>query len=326
MLEDVAYQIRTPEFWNACTAVADERDYRLGGSFFDGKGQPARSRRSRTVRPPRASTASTSSTPHAASADRSEPLHHEYLHRSPGQGHPRQGHRPVQGRRMHRRAGRRDRRQHPFRIEQRFHQRHRRQHRTGGHRCVRQARRHGLDQRVRRCRAGTRGAPCRRPGPPGPGEPGVHAGHRQAELPRQPHLQRIHCRDRSGLPCQGCCRFNRAVPWPWPDRRRLPRRRPGFPGHRQQQRQLRLPAHHQLQLHLHRAHRGWPWFGLGGPQPEGRRRLQGRPGHPHRHAQGHRIGRSQGAGAGQVHGDPGAGRSGGPDQLHDELLQCSLGR
>lgn len=87
----------------------------------------------------------------------------------------------------------------------------------------------------------------------------------------------------------------------------LPRRRPGLPGHRQQQRQLRLPAHHQLQLHLHRAHRGWPWFGLGGPQPEGRRRLQGRPGHPHRHAQGHRIGRSQGAGTGQVHGDPGAG-------------------
>jgi TldD protein len=40
MIEDVAYQIRTPEFWNACVAVADERDYRLGGSFFDGKGQP----------------------------------------------------------------------------------------------------------------------------------------------------------------------------------------------------------------------------------------------------------------------------------------------
>lgn len=40
MLEDVAYQIRTPEFWNACVAVADERDYRMGGSFFDGKGQP----------------------------------------------------------------------------------------------------------------------------------------------------------------------------------------------------------------------------------------------------------------------------------------------
>ncbi|KTF31220.1 TldD/PmbA family protein [Xanthomonas vesicatoria] len=41
MLEDVAYQIRTPEFWNACSAVADQRDYRLGGSFFDGKGQPS---------------------------------------------------------------------------------------------------------------------------------------------------------------------------------------------------------------------------------------------------------------------------------------------
>jgi len=40
MLEDVAYQIRTPEFWNSCVAVCDAGDYRLGGSFFDGKGQP----------------------------------------------------------------------------------------------------------------------------------------------------------------------------------------------------------------------------------------------------------------------------------------------
>jgi TldD protein len=40
-IEDVAYQIRTPEFWNACSAICDERDYRMGGSFFDGKGQPA---------------------------------------------------------------------------------------------------------------------------------------------------------------------------------------------------------------------------------------------------------------------------------------------
>ncbi len=39
-IEDVAYQIRTPEFWNACVGVCDERDYRMGGSFFDGKGQP----------------------------------------------------------------------------------------------------------------------------------------------------------------------------------------------------------------------------------------------------------------------------------------------
>ncbi|HET9047397.1 MAG TPA: TldD/PmbA family protein [Chiayiivirga sp.] len=42
-IEDVAYQIRTPEFWNACAAVCDESDYRIGGSFFDGKGQPSQS-------------------------------------------------------------------------------------------------------------------------------------------------------------------------------------------------------------------------------------------------------------------------------------------
>lgn len=40
MIEDVAYQIRTPEFWNACSAVCDERDFRYAGTFFDGKGQP----------------------------------------------------------------------------------------------------------------------------------------------------------------------------------------------------------------------------------------------------------------------------------------------
>ena len=40
-IEDVAYQIRTPEFWNSCVAICDGSDYRLGGSFFDGKGQPA---------------------------------------------------------------------------------------------------------------------------------------------------------------------------------------------------------------------------------------------------------------------------------------------
>lgn len=43
MLKDVAYQANTQEFWNACAAVCDERDYRLGGSFFDGKGQPEQS-------------------------------------------------------------------------------------------------------------------------------------------------------------------------------------------------------------------------------------------------------------------------------------------
>lgn len=41
MLRDVAYQSNTQEFWNSCTKVCDESDYRLGGSFFDGKGQPS---------------------------------------------------------------------------------------------------------------------------------------------------------------------------------------------------------------------------------------------------------------------------------------------
>ena len=40
MLNDVAYQSNTQEFWNSCAAVCDQKDYRLGGSFFDGKGQP----------------------------------------------------------------------------------------------------------------------------------------------------------------------------------------------------------------------------------------------------------------------------------------------
>ncbi|MEO0422796.1 MAG: metallopeptidase TldD-related protein [Pseudomonadota bacterium] len=40
-VEDVAYQSNTQEFWNSCSALCDESDYRLGGSFFDGKGQPS---------------------------------------------------------------------------------------------------------------------------------------------------------------------------------------------------------------------------------------------------------------------------------------------
>ena len=40
MLRDAAYQSNTQEFWNSCAAIGDKSDYRLGGSFFDGKGQP----------------------------------------------------------------------------------------------------------------------------------------------------------------------------------------------------------------------------------------------------------------------------------------------
>jgi TldD protein len=40
MLKDVAYQIRTPDFWRSMDMVGGRRTYALGGSFFDGKGQP----------------------------------------------------------------------------------------------------------------------------------------------------------------------------------------------------------------------------------------------------------------------------------------------
>jgi TldD protein len=43
MIKDVAYQSNTQEFWNSCGAICDANDYRLGGSFFDGKGQPQQS-------------------------------------------------------------------------------------------------------------------------------------------------------------------------------------------------------------------------------------------------------------------------------------------
>jgi len=43
MLNDVAYQSNTQEFWNSCAAICDASDYRLGGAFNDGKGQPSQS-------------------------------------------------------------------------------------------------------------------------------------------------------------------------------------------------------------------------------------------------------------------------------------------
>jgi len=39
-LKDVAYQIRTPDFWNSMKMIGGQSTYQLGGSFFDGKGQP----------------------------------------------------------------------------------------------------------------------------------------------------------------------------------------------------------------------------------------------------------------------------------------------
>jgi TldD protein len=41
MLKDVAYQIRTPEFWNSMDLIGGESTYFVGGTFGDGKGQPS---------------------------------------------------------------------------------------------------------------------------------------------------------------------------------------------------------------------------------------------------------------------------------------------
>lgn len=43
MLKDVAYQIRTPEFWNAMDLIGGESTYEMAGAFGDAKGQPAQS-------------------------------------------------------------------------------------------------------------------------------------------------------------------------------------------------------------------------------------------------------------------------------------------
>jgi len=43
MLEDVAYQANTQEFWNSCAGSCDESDFRFFGAFNDGKGQPSQS-------------------------------------------------------------------------------------------------------------------------------------------------------------------------------------------------------------------------------------------------------------------------------------------
>jgi TldD protein len=43
MLRDVAYQARTPDFWGSCDAICDKSAYYVGGSFYDGKGEPGQS-------------------------------------------------------------------------------------------------------------------------------------------------------------------------------------------------------------------------------------------------------------------------------------------
>ncbi len=43
LVEDAAYQSNTLEFWKSCDAICDARFYELGGSFYDGKGEPGQS-------------------------------------------------------------------------------------------------------------------------------------------------------------------------------------------------------------------------------------------------------------------------------------------
>jgi TldD protein len=43
MLKDVAYQMRTPEFWGALDMIGGKKSYHMGGAFGDAKGQPSQS-------------------------------------------------------------------------------------------------------------------------------------------------------------------------------------------------------------------------------------------------------------------------------------------
>jgi TldD protein len=43
MLKDVAYQARTPEFWNSMDAIGGPSTWHMGGTAGDAKGQPSQS-------------------------------------------------------------------------------------------------------------------------------------------------------------------------------------------------------------------------------------------------------------------------------------------
>jgi TldD protein len=43
MLKDVAYQLRTPDFWNSMDRIGGPATYELHGTLHDGKGQPSQS-------------------------------------------------------------------------------------------------------------------------------------------------------------------------------------------------------------------------------------------------------------------------------------------
>ena len=55
--------MRTPDFWNSMDMIGGKKSYELGGSFFDGKGQPGQINAVSHGACPPASATSTSSTP-----------------------------------------------------------------------------------------------------------------------------------------------------------------------------------------------------------------------------------------------------------------------
>ena len=92
MLEDVAYQIRTPEFWNACVGhLRRDATTAWAARSSTARASPARSRRCRTV--VHRALQRHQRHQHRALARLIGPgdKSHEHHDRSPGQGDPRQG-------------------------------------------------------------------------------------------------------------------------------------------------------------------------------------------------------------------------------------------
>jgi predicted Zn-dependent protease len=122
MLEDVAYQSNTQEFWNACTASATSATGAWAAPSSTARASRRRSPSCRTAPPPRASTASTSSTPPARSAKAGSTPHD---HPDPGtnQTYLRPRAVAVQGRRVQRHRERQPQGQYPLRAQRRLHRR-----------------------------------------------------------------------------------------------------------------------------------------------------------------------------------------------------------
>ena len=174
---------------------------------------------------------------------------------------------------MHRAADRHDRRQHPLRAQQRFDQRHRQRHRSRGAGRIRQARRHGDDQRVRRRLAREGRAPRRRAREARAGESGVRAGDRKAGLQgeptrssRRPPAITPEYRAQVAADCIEPCkaRTSSSPPASSPTAQ-------SFTAIANSKGNFGYQKCDQRRLHLHRAHRRRPRLGLGRAQPRRRR-------------------------------------------------------